>query len=117
MLNDLDVLTPAHWRRLDPALRAALLEVLGPKAGILNHQVLDLAKALCANGAHDLALAMYRALHGDPEPPYECGLGAMVTLRCHYMGEDMESWLYGSEETPLLLPTRRLPRGAQEEAR
>ena len=89
-------LTPARWRRLDPALRRELRQALGGKAALIGRQVLEVARDLCRHHADGLALDLYRALHGDPSPPYECGLGAMVTLRCHYMGEVPETWLYGS---------------------
>lgn len=81
-------LTPARWRRLDPALCTELLQVLGPKAAILNHQVLDVARALCAQGAYLLAWHLYQQLDGQPFMPYRgCGLGLLMSLR-ELMGED-----------------------------
>jgi hypothetical protein len=35
------------WRQLPAGLRAVLRRRLGRKAAIVNHQVLDLARALC----------------------------------------------------------------------
>jgi hypothetical protein len=81
------VITEALWRQLPMALRARLRRRLGGKAAIVDHQVLDVARALCAAGADDLALALYDALEGDPRPVYGCGFGAMWSLRLR-MGED-----------------------------
>jgi hypothetical protein len=72
----------AHWRRLDPALRAKLRQALGGKSAIIGRQVLDLARTLCTRGAYDLALAFYEGLDGTPSTPYQgCGLGLLMALR------------------------------------
>jgi hypothetical protein len=72
------------------ARRTQLHRRLGRKAAIVNHQVLDVATALCAAGAYDVARAMYEALRGDPPAEYEgCVLGVLVDLR-GFMGEDPE---------------------------
>jgi hypothetical protein len=81
------IITEPLWRQLPVGLRAQLRRRLGGKAAIINHQVLDVAKALCAAGADDLALALYDTLEGDPMPVYGCGFGAMWSLR-QRMGED-----------------------------
>jgi hypothetical protein len=107
-------LTPARWRRLPSELCAELRQVLGGTQAIINRQVLDVAKALCARGAHGVALDLYDALNGEP-PPYECGLGRTLRRRA-LMGEDHKPWVYGAEEAPLLLPTQHRPRGEQENA-
>jgi hypothetical protein len=81
-------LTPDRWRRLHPELRAALRQVLGPKAGILNHPVLDIARTLCARDAYLLAWHLYQGLAGEPFRPYQgCGLGLLMDLRA-FMSED-----------------------------
>jgi hypothetical protein len=85
-LNTTVIVEPL-WRQLPIALRAQLRRRLGGKAAIVNHQVLDVARALCAAGADDLALALYDALEGEPMPVYGCGFGAMWSLR-RRMGED-----------------------------
>jgi hypothetical protein len=106
-------LTPARWRRLDPQLRAELRQVLGGKQAILGRPVLDVARELCAQGAHELAWHLYQGLDGQPFTLYQgCGLGLTMDLR-HFMGEDGEDWTYGSEEAPLLLRTRYLSREAR----
>jgi hypothetical protein len=81
------VITEPLWRQLPIVLRAQLRRRLGRKAAIVDHQVLTVARALCAAGADDLALALYDALEGEPMPVYDCGFGAMWSLRQH-MGED-----------------------------
>jgi hypothetical protein len=97
------LITPARWRRLDPALRRELRQVLGPQAGILHRPVLDVARALCARDAALLAWHLYQGLAGQPFTPYQgCGLGLTMDLR-HFMGEDQEPWVYGSEAAPLRL--------------
>jgi hypothetical protein len=63
------VITEPLWRQLPTALRAMLRRRLGRKAAIVNHQVLDVARALCAAGAYDVALALYDALEGEPLVP------------------------------------------------
>ena len=109
-------LTLARWRRLAPKLRAELRQVLGPKASILNRQVLDLARELCAHDASLLAWHLYQGLAGEPFTPYQgCGLGLSMDLR-RFLGKDADphdTWVYGSEEAPLLFPTRGLARGEE----
>jgi hypothetical protein len=109
-------LTPVRWRRLHPHLRAELLHALGGKAAIIGRPVLDVTNDLCARSGHGLALALYDGLRGDPPPEYEeCGSGAMMRLLA-LLGEDRgrhDTWLYGSEEAPLLLRTRYLSREAR----
>jgi hypothetical protein len=86
-LNEMAI-TEAHWRQLPPPLRAQLRRRLGGKAGILNHQVLNIAQALCQRGDYDLAFDLYRALRGEPIVPYQgCGLGLLMNLR-ELMGEE-----------------------------
>ncbi|HEX9869589.1 MAG TPA: hypothetical protein VGC99_13535 [Candidatus Tectomicrobia bacterium] len=81
-------LTEARWRRLAPELRAMLRQVLGGKPAIINRPVLDIARALCAHGAYELAFALYQHLDGQPPTPYAgCGLGLLMDLRS-FMGED-----------------------------
>ncbi|HEX9869592.1 MAG TPA: hypothetical protein VGC99_13550 [Candidatus Tectomicrobia bacterium] len=110
-------LTAARWRRLHPELRAELRQALGGKSAIIDRQVLDVARALYAHSAHGLALALYEALQGEPLAEYQgCGLGRLMDLRA-FMGEDPDrhdTWVYGSEEAPLLLPTRNLSREARK---
>jgi hypothetical protein len=81
------VITDTLWHQLPAVLRAQLRRRLGRKAAIVDHQVLDVARALCAVGAYDVALALYDALEGEPMPVYGCGFGAMWSLR-QRMGED-----------------------------
>jgi hypothetical protein len=82
------VITEPLWRQLPVALRAQLRRRLGGKAAMVDHQVLDVARALCAAGAYDIALALYDALEGEPLAPYEgCGFGMLWSLRTR-MGED-----------------------------
>jgi hypothetical protein len=80
--------TPARWRRLAPELRAELRQVLGGRSAIIGRQVLDVARALCARGAYELAWQLYQGLDGEPCTPYAgCGLGLLMNLRDR-MGED-----------------------------
>jgi hypothetical protein len=79
-------LTEPLWRQLPPALRARLRRRLDGKAGILNRQVLDVARALCDRGAYGIALALYDALDGQPEAAHGCGFGMLWALR-ERMGE------------------------------
>jgi hypothetical protein len=81
------VITEPLWRQLPVALRAQLRRRLGGKPAIVDHQVLDVARVLCAAGADALALALYDTLEGDPTPVYGCWFGAMWSLRT-CMGED-----------------------------
>jgi hypothetical protein len=84
-------ITEAHWRQLPRALRAQPRRRLGGKASILNHQVHNIASALCERGAYDLAFDLYRGLRRDPLVPYQgCGLGLLMNLR-ELMGEG--SWV------------------------
>jgi hypothetical protein len=86
-INELP-LTPTRWRRLAPALRAALRQVLGGKPAIIGRPVLDIARALCARDAYELAWQLYQDLDGEPLTPYQgCGLGLLMSLRDR-MGED-----------------------------
>jgi hypothetical protein len=81
------VITEALWHQLPLPLRAQLRRRLGRKAAIVDHQVLDVTKALCAAGADGLALALYDALEGEPLGPYQgCGFGMLWSLR-QRMGE------------------------------
>jgi hypothetical protein len=85
-INDIP-LTPARWRRLPPEIRVELRQVLG-KPAIIGHQVLDVARDLCARDAYLLAWHLYQGLNGQPFSPYlSCGLGLLMDLR-NYMGED-----------------------------
>jgi hypothetical protein len=82
-----DVITAAIWQTFPGPVRAALRRRFGGKAAIVDHQVLEIAQALCDRGAYDLALAFYQALDGQPPLPYQgCGLGLLITLR-ERMGE------------------------------
>jgi hypothetical protein len=97
-------LTPARWRRLHSQLRFELRQVLGGTSAILNRPVLDVARALCQHDAHGLAWHLYQGLDGQPFTKYQgCGLGLSMDLR-HFMGEDGDPGVYGSEAFPLCLP-------------
>jgi hypothetical protein len=86
-LNTTVIIEPL-WRQLPAPLRALLRRRLGRKAAIVNHQVLDVARALCAAGAYDVALGLYDALEGEPLVPYRgCGFGMLWSLQAR-MGED-----------------------------
>jgi hypothetical protein len=81
-------LTPARWRRLAPALRIELRRALRSQSAIVDHQVLEIAQALCDRGAYDVAFALCEAIEGQPAIPYQgCGLGLLMNLR-ECMGED-----------------------------
>jgi hypothetical protein len=81
-------ITEAMWRQLPAELRARLRRRLGRKTAVLDHQVLDVAKALCHRAAYELAFDLYQALDGQPLIPYQgCGLGLLMNLR-ELMGED-----------------------------
>lgn len=64
-------LTPTPWRRLHPALRVELRQVLGGKATILGQPIIALARALCARDAYLLAWPLYQQLDGQPFKPYQ----------------------------------------------
>jgi hypothetical protein len=73
-------LTEARWRRLHPEFRARLRQVLGRKRAMINRQVLQIARDLCARSAHGVALALYEGLQGEPPAQYQgCGLGLLWT--------------------------------------
>ena len=69
------IISQTVWRRLPPALRAELRQVLGSKQAILNRPVLDVARALCARDASLLELAH--------QPRVRVGIG-MVDLQFHF---------------------------------
>ena len=63
-----------------------------------------MASALCAHEASLLAWHLYQGLDGRLFTEYQgCGLGLSMDLR-HFMGEDGEPGVYGSEAFPLRLP-------------
>jgi hypothetical protein len=98
------VITEPLWHQLPTALRAQLRRRLGRKAAIVDHQVLDVARALCAAGADDLALALYDALAGEPLGPYQgCGFGMLWSLRAR-MGKA------GPDPTGTILLTSARPK-------
>jgi hypothetical protein len=64
-LNEM-TLTESRWRRLHADVRAEFRQDLGGKQAIVDHQVLDVTRALCRSGAYGLALTFYETLCGDP---------------------------------------------------
>jgi hypothetical protein len=87
MTRNTTPITEALWRQLPAGLRAQLCWRLGRKTAIIDHQVLDVAKAFCHRGAYELAFDVYQILDGQPLIPYQgCGLGLMMNLKA-LMGE------------------------------
>ena len=87
-------LTEACWRWFPAELRRRLSR----KAVIINHQVLDVARALCERGDYGLAFDLDQGLRSGLVVPHQgCGLGLLMNLQ-ELMGEDPAP----IDETPVI---------------